>query len=112
MVAAERPWINFIRFCCARRVVVARVELASADPASVEIVDEEVPGPLTYAGVVGDAAMPDSACRRSRSVALTTSGDSSAQRRYSARSTGVDGGAPEAGVTEGDAISGGGFIRP
>ena len=43
-VAADRASTNFVRFCRARRVVVARVVPGSAAVASPAITDEEVSG--------------------------------------------------------------------
>ncbi len=60
-VAADRAWINFVRFCWARRVVIARVEPGSAVPASVEIADEAASGIPPDGDVGWNAGIPDPA---------------------------------------------------
>ena len=60
-VAADRASTNFVRFCRARRVVVARVVPGSVAFASPEIADEEATGTAPDGDVGWDAGTPDQA---------------------------------------------------
>jgi len=58
---ADSASINFVIFCWAKRVVIARVESGSAAFASLEIAGEEATGTPPDGAVGWDAGTPDQA---------------------------------------------------